>query len=76
VAFFSLRGDFVVKAKRNKSLWLCHRLITNQPSSVGWNPRLRLAEDGLAGGRLREAQKSLKKKNCLSTESWSFAFWL
>ncbi|MFT5998509.1 MAG: hypothetical protein ACI81P_000962, partial [Neolewinella sp.] len=42
---------FVVRAKRNKSLWLCHRLITNQPSSVGWNPRLRLAEDGLAGGR-------------------------
>jgi hypothetical protein len=42
-----------VRAKRNKSLWLCHRLITNQPPD----------------GRLREAQKSLKKKNCLSTES-------
>jgi hypothetical protein len=50
--------------------------LEDKPSNVGWNPRLRLAEDGLAGGRLREAQKPLKKKNCLSTERWSLAFWL
>jgi hypothetical protein len=50
--------------------------LTKNQVALDGIPDLDFRRIGLDGGRLTEAQKPLKKKNCLSTEKQSFDFGL